>query len=192
MWAAGKIKAVSLEDEQKLLRYYASKLQGICQALQFPDKVRATALIYLKRAYLSFSILDHNPKNIILACIYLAGKVCPLVRHLCCLHPCNLLRRTLLTLTLALMQLARSFIERHRRFCWDRCKACLQIEESYIGAEDLCRLAKQEEDLVLKGETILLEALGFDLVVFSPYRPLQGFLTVGCKSLSHTKDVSTP
>lgn len=64
-----------MEDELKLLKYYATKIQGICQALQFPAKVRATALLYLKRAYLTFSSLDHNPKNIMLACIYLAGKV---------------------------------------------------------------------------------------------------------------------
>lgn len=66
---------MTLEEEQKLLKYYACKIQGICQALHFPDKVRATALTFLKRAYLSFSVLDHNPKNIMLACIYLAGKV---------------------------------------------------------------------------------------------------------------------
>lgn len=54
-----------------------------------------------------------------------------------------------------------------------------QVEESYIGAEDFCRKANQEEALLLKGETILLEALGFDLIVFSPYRPLQGLITVG-------------
>jgi cyclin H len=64
-----------VEDELKLLKYYASKIQGICQALHFPAKVRATALLYLKRAYLTFSALDHNPKDIMLACIYLAGKV---------------------------------------------------------------------------------------------------------------------
>jgi len=66
---------VSVEEELKLLKYYASKIQGICQVLHFPAKVRATALLYLKRAYLAFSSLDHNPKNIMLACIYLAGKV---------------------------------------------------------------------------------------------------------------------
>lgn len=121
---SGKIKAISVEDELKLLKYYASKIQGICQALHFPAKVRATALLYLKRAYLTFSALDHNPKDIMLACIYLAGKV----------------------------------------------------EENYIGAEEFCRVAKQDEAVVLRGETILLEALDFDLIVYTPYRPLQGFL----------------
>lgn len=32
--------------------------------------------MFLKRAYLSFSALDHDPKNVMLACIYVAGKVC--------------------------------------------------------------------------------------------------------------------
>ena len=52
------------------------------------------------------------------------------------------------------------------------------MEESYIGAEEFCRVAKQEEAVLLRGETILLEALDFDLIVYTPYRPLQGFLLV--------------
>ena len=52
------------------------------------------------------------------------------------------------------------------------------MEESYIEAGKLCEKIRQPESLVFKGETVLLEALGFDLVVFSPYRPLQGFMMV--------------
>jgi hypothetical protein len=52
------------------------------------------------------------------------------------------------------------------------------VEENYIGAEEFCRVAKQDEAVVLRGETILLEALDFDLIVYTPYRPLQGFLLV--------------
>lgn len=55
----------------------------------------------------------------------------------------------------------------------------MQVEESYIGAEEFCKVAKQDESVVLRGETILLEALEFDLIVYTPYRPLQGFLLVG-------------
>ena len=59
----------------KLLKYYGSKIQELCRAFGFPRKVQATALIFFKRVYLSFSCLDHDPKNIMLTCIYLAGKV---------------------------------------------------------------------------------------------------------------------
>ena len=52
------------------------------------------------------------------------------------------------------------------------------MEESYIGAEEFSRMAKQDDAVLLRGEIILLEALKFDLVSYSPYRPLQGFLMV--------------
>ena len=55
-------------------------LQGLCRALGFPTKVQAAALIFLKRCYLAFSVLDHDPKNFMLTCIYLAGKACPCSR----------------------------------------------------------------------------------------------------------------
>ena len=72
---AGKLKAITVEEEAKLLKYYATKVQDICRALHLPHKVQATALIFLKRAYLSFSALDHDPLTIMLTSIYLAGKV---------------------------------------------------------------------------------------------------------------------
>lgn len=50
-------------------------MQDICRAFGFPAKVLAAALLYLKRAYLAFSALDHDPKDVMLTCIYLAGKV---------------------------------------------------------------------------------------------------------------------
>lgn len=61
---AGKLKAISVDDENKLLKYYATKVQDISRALGLPHKVQATALIFLKRAYLRFSALDHDPKNV--------------------------------------------------------------------------------------------------------------------------------
>jgi hypothetical protein len=51
--------------------------QGLCRALGFPTKVLAAALVFLKRFYLAFSVLDHDPKNFMLTCIYLAGKARP-------------------------------------------------------------------------------------------------------------------
>lgn len=50
-------------------------MQQVCKALTFPDKVAAAALLFFKRFYLTFSSLDHDPKNIMLTCIYLACKV---------------------------------------------------------------------------------------------------------------------
>ena len=58
-------------------------MQQVCKALTFPDKVAAAALLFFKRFYLKFSSLDHDPKNIMLTCIYLACKVSVLHRHHC-------------------------------------------------------------------------------------------------------------
>ena len=63
--------------------------------------------------------------------------------------------------------------EAHRNFL-----PCCQVEESYIGAEEFCRVVQQQESVVLQGEITLLEAIHFDLFVYAPYRPLQGFIAV--------------
>jgi len=51
-----------------------------------------------------------------------------------------------------------------------------QVEEAYIGAEEFCARVRQEEAAVLRAEPELLQALRFDLVTFSPFRALAGFL----------------
>ena len=75
MLSGGKVKPIRLEEEARLCKYYQGKMQQVCKALTFPDKVAAAALLFFKRFYLSFSSLDHDPKNIMLTCIYLACKV---------------------------------------------------------------------------------------------------------------------
>ena len=56
-------------------------MQAICKGFGFPPKVAAAAVLLFKRFYLSSSALDHDPKNIMLTCIYLACKV----KHACVL-----------------------------------------------------------------------------------------------------------
>ncbi|KAK9841720.1 hypothetical protein WJX74_010838 [Apatococcus lobatus] len=123
-----KLRTISLDDEAKLSRFYQSKMQKLCKELTrafgFKPKVQGTALTFFKRFYLGCSALDHDPKNIMLTCIYLACKV----------------------------------------------------EESYLSAEEFCRMIGQDSSVVLQNELAVLQGVGFDLVVYNPYHPLDGFL----------------
>ena len=47
----------------------------LTQQLGLPRKVALTALLFLKRFYLSKSVLDADPARFMLTCIYLACKV---------------------------------------------------------------------------------------------------------------------
>ena len=86
IFAGSKLKPIRLEEESRLCKYYQGKMQQVCKALTFPDKVAAAALLFFKRFYLTFSSLDHDPKNIMLTCIYLACKV---FHHAQCLSYCH-------------------------------------------------------------------------------------------------------
>ena len=50
-----------------------------------------------------------------------------------------------------------------------------KIEEHYISAEDFTRKLQQDATAVLRNEVGVLQGLGFDLIVHSPYRALNGF-----------------
>lgn len=118
-------KALKTEEEQLLRAFYEFKIQDVCDAFKFPRKIQATALIYFKRFYLQWSVMEHHPKNIMLTCIYAA------------------------------------------------CKA----EENHVSAEELGKGIEQDHHMILDNEMLVLQSLGFDLIVYAPYRPLEGFIT---------------
>jgi hypothetical protein len=52
------------------------------------------------------------------------------------------------------------------------------VEESYISADSFKDKVGVEVKMLLKTEVPLLQGLGFDLVVYSPYRALHGLFQV--------------
>ena len=72
---------VPREDGELLCARYELKLQELCDdentrdPTRFTKKVLCTAQTYLKRFYLHVSPMEEDPKGVMLAALYLAGKV---------------------------------------------------------------------------------------------------------------------
>lgn len=115
---------LSIDEELLLRRFYENKIQQVCAAFRLPNKIQATAIMYFKRFYQQWSVMEHDPKNIMLTCIYLACKV----------------------------------------------------EESHVSAEELGKGIQQDPQVVLKNEMIVLQGLEFELIVYTPYRSMEGFI----------------
>ncbi|RDY07381.1 Cyclin-H1-1 [Mucuna pruriens] len=116
-----RTKPLSIEEEQCIRVFYENKLQEVCNNFRFPHKIQGTALIYFKRFYLQWSVMEHQPKHIMLTCIYAACK----------------------------------------------------IEENHVSAEELGKGISQDHQMILNNEMISLE---FDLIVYAPYRSVEGFI----------------
>ncbi|XP_008811991.1 cyclin-H1-1 isoform X2 [Phoenix dactylifera] len=86
--------------------------------------MQATAIIYFKRFYLQWSVMEHHPKHIMLTCIYASCKV----------------------------------------------------EENHVSAEELGKGIQQDHQMILNNEMIVYQSLGFDLIVYAPYRSVEGFV----------------
>ncbi|KAN0034488.1 hypothetical protein ACTFIV_001006 [Dictyostelium citrinum] len=65
---------LSTDEELSLIHYYETKTLEIAMALNLPDKVSATAIIYIKRFYLKNSIMQYGPKLVMLSCLFIACK----------------------------------------------------------------------------------------------------------------------
>ena len=55
---------LTVAEEDLLKRHYELKIQEICEKLQFPEKVMATAILFFKRFYLSKPLTKCNPRDI--------------------------------------------------------------------------------------------------------------------------------
>ncbi|KAK3199373.1 hypothetical protein Dsin_022788 [Dipteronia sinensis] len=117
-------KPLNIEEEKSMRVFYENKLREVCSAFYFPNKIQATALMYFKRFYLQWSVMEHQPKNIMLTCVYAACK----------------------------------------------------IEENHVSAEELGKGISQDHQMILNYEMIVYQGLEFDLIVYAPYRPLEGFI----------------
>ncbi|PKA61342.1 Cyclin-H1-1 [Apostasia shenzhenica] len=118
-------KPLSCEEEQLMRVFYEQKIQEVCGAFKFPHKIQGTAIIYFKRFYLQWSVMEHHPKNIMLTCIYSSCKV----------------------------------------------------EENHVSAEELGKGIQQDHQMILNNEIVVLQqSLGFDLIVYAPYRSIEGFI----------------
>eukprot|EP00744_Colponema_vietnamica_P018272 GILI01025783.1.p1 GENE.GILI01025783.1~~GILI01025783.1.p1 ORF type:complete len:401 (+),score=100.86 GILI01025783.1:162-1205(+) len=67
--------ALTVREELLLVEFHASKIVTMCQRLNYPKKVQATSIAYLKRFYLYHTVMDYPPKDLVITCVYLACKV---------------------------------------------------------------------------------------------------------------------
>lgn len=117
-------KPLNCEEEQLMRVFYEQKIQEVCGAFKFLHKIQGTAIIYFKRFYLQWSVMEHHPKHIMLTCIYASCKV----------------------------------------------------EENHVSAEELGKGIQQDHQMILNNEMVVFQSLGFDLIVYAPYRSIEGFI----------------
>ncbi|KAH9571625.1 hypothetical protein CY35_02G103900 [Sphagnum magellanicum] len=115
---------LTVAEELLVRRFYEQKIQQVSAAFSFPYKIQATAILYFKRFYQKWSVMEHDPKHIMLTCIYLSCKV----------------------------------------------------EEFHVSAEELGKGIQQDPQVVLKNELTVLQGLDFELIVYTPYRSVDGFI----------------
>ncbi|KAF6040082.1 CycH [Bugula neritina] len=68
---------ITVAEQDMVVRHCELALKAFCKSFKpaMPPNVMAIAIIYLKRVYLKYSIMDYHPKDIITTCAYLACKV---------------------------------------------------------------------------------------------------------------------
>ncbi|KAI3646804.1 hypothetical protein MP228_009732 [Amoeboaphelidium protococcarum] len=65
----------TVNDQIEIASFYHVKLQDVCTLLKFPFRVEATAAVFYRRFYLYNCMLEFNPRQMMLTCVFLASKV---------------------------------------------------------------------------------------------------------------------
>jgi cyclin H len=70
----GSAEPLNVEEELALVTHVTRQCLGVADGIKLPTNVKATAAQYLKRFYLTTSVMDIHPKKIFPGCLYLATK----------------------------------------------------------------------------------------------------------------------
>lgn len=72
---------ISISDQETLVRFHSHQLQTLCGPMAILDELRTsqrvlfTAITFVRRFFLSNSVLEFHPRIICIAAVFLAGKV---------------------------------------------------------------------------------------------------------------------
>ncbi|KAI4149607.1 MAG: hypothetical protein LQ341_001278 [Variospora aurantia] len=72
--AEGFVDCLTVEEEQKIISFYCRRTLEFVDFCEYPTNVKATAVQYLKRFYLTNSPMTYHPKEIMPTAVYLAMK----------------------------------------------------------------------------------------------------------------------
>ncbi|KAL8840541.1 MAG: hypothetical protein Q9170_001294 [Blastenia crenularia] len=72
--AKSEVDCLTIEEEQKIVSYYCVCTLDFVDFCDYPTNVKATAVQYLKRFYLTNSPMTYHPKEIMPTAVYLAMK----------------------------------------------------------------------------------------------------------------------
>ncbi|KAL8664157.1 MAG: hypothetical protein Q9168_007958 [Polycauliona sp. 1 TL-2023] len=69
-----EVDCLTIEEEQKIISFYCLQTMEFVDFCEYPTNVKATAVQYLKRFYLTNSPMTYHPREIMRTAVYLAMK----------------------------------------------------------------------------------------------------------------------
>jgi len=137
---------LTADEELLLVRHYLTKVVQLCGHFRFPEEVEATATTYIKRFYLTNTVMDWHPKNV----MYGQLKFFSVTLYVAYSGLCLANRLTALFLATKTTNNPISL-------------------DSYAA-----HIPRTEPADVLELEFLVAQSLGFDFAIWHPHRALWG------------------
>jgi cyclin ccl1 len=63
------------QEQLALIQFYTLKIRDYCRVFKFSPKIQLTSIMLFKRFYIEQSAMEHDPKLILIACLFLSTKI---------------------------------------------------------------------------------------------------------------------
>ncbi|KAL2917831.1 hypothetical protein HK105_202704 [Polyrhizophydium stewartii] len=68
-------QGITWREQLLYCRFYEGKIVDFCKFFGFDKTVQATAIVFFKRFYLHNTVMDYDPKIVLITCLFLSTKV---------------------------------------------------------------------------------------------------------------------
>ncbi|KKA26327.1 hypothetical protein TD95_003513 [Thielaviopsis punctulata] len=72
--AEGEIEFLSVDEEEQLLKFFIVELLRAATFCELPAEIRATAAVFMRRFYITNSVMMYPPTNLLKTCLFFGAK----------------------------------------------------------------------------------------------------------------------
>lgn len=69
------IQLIDSEQQSQLISFYETKIISYCKVFKFDKNIECSALCLFKRFYIEASVMEYDPAQILITCLFICSKI---------------------------------------------------------------------------------------------------------------------
>jgi cyclin H len=69
------VQLISSDEQCQLISFYGTKIISYCKVFKFDKNIEGSAICLFKRFFLEASVMEYDPPQILITCLFLSSKI---------------------------------------------------------------------------------------------------------------------